>query len=75
MDQLLRTVAVLACPVAMAAMMWMMMSGDRSDRRGAAPADPGQLHDLRADIERLKHELSQKDQTSMVGSSHGVDNR
>lgn len=54
MQSLLYLVAVLACPIGMGVMMWVMMRGQR---RG--PADPTgrhQLEQLRAELDQLKAE-------------------
>ncbi len=42
--------AVVACPLAMGAMMWMMMRGNG----GADTAAPQELQALRAEIDQLK---------------------
>jgi hypothetical protein len=52
MDQLLLAAAVLACPVGMGLMMWMMMRGNR----GSDTAEHHEVQQLRAEIERLKSE-------------------
>lgn len=54
MDSLLLGVAVLACPVGMGFMMWMMSRGDRKPNVQPATDDYGQIAQLRADIEQLK---------------------
>jgi hypothetical protein len=55
MQSLLLGVAVLACPVGMVLMMWMMMRGQGRD--AAATEDHGsqqEVQALRAEIEQLK---------------------
>ena len=55
MQSLLLAVAVLACPVGMGLMMWMMMRSQSKDT--ASSEDHGwqqEVHALRAEIERLK---------------------
>jgi hypothetical protein len=55
MQSLLLGVAVLACPVGMCLMMWMMMRGQAKD--AAATEDYGsqqEVQALRAEIEQLK---------------------
>lgn len=56
MESLLYGVAVLACPVGMGVMMWMMMRGQRGDAGGDAgsPAGQDQVAELRAEIDQLK---------------------
>lgn len=53
MDSVLLGVAVLACPVGMGAMMWMMNRGGHHDS-GKATAGDEQVAQLRAEIEQLK---------------------
>jgi hypothetical protein len=65
MQQLFYSLAVLACPIGMGLMMWMMMRGQRnnpdnnaSNARGATsvgqPDSAGQVALLRAEIDQLK---------------------
>lgn len=53
MDSLLLGVAVLACPVGMGFMMWMMSRGGRKANVQATAGDE-QIAHLRAEIEQLK---------------------
>lgn len=55
MESLFYTLAVLACPVAMGLMMFMMMRGQNrgSDQPGGSAAR-GEVEALRAEIEALK---------------------
>jgi hypothetical protein len=48
------TLALLACPVGMGLMMFMMMRGQKSS--AANPADRGEVDALRAEVEALKAE-------------------
>jgi hypothetical protein len=55
MQALLYGVAVLACPVGMGGMMWMMMRGQRNTGGGKAGDLSGlQVAALRAEIDQLK---------------------
>ncbi len=56
MSSLLYTVAVLACPVSMGLMMFMMMRGQRNDSPAPASgaAERSEVEALRAEIEALK---------------------
>jgi hypothetical protein len=55
MSSVFYTLAVLACPVGMGLMMFMMMRGhDKNPASQAQPADPGEIEGLRAEIEALK---------------------
>jgi hypothetical protein len=59
MEALLYGVAVLACPIGMGLMMWMMMRGQRRDTSGlaasSAPTDrAGEIDELRGEIAQLK---------------------
>jgi hypothetical protein len=51
MQSLLWGVAVLACPVGMGAMMWMMMRGQGN---GTGEVSERQVAQLRAEIDQLK---------------------
>ncbi|CRK55246.1 hypothetical protein [Alloactinosynnema sp. L-07] len=52
MDSLLLTLAVLACPVGMGLMMWMMMGRGK----GSAEDKNTQVTQLRAEVDQLKAE-------------------
>ena len=58
METAFYTLAVLACPVGMGLMMWMMMRGqnNNNDSRGQADgsSDRSEVDALRAEIEALK---------------------
>lgn len=60
MESLLYGIAVLACPVGMGAMMWMMMRGQRGKTAGdtddgaAGDLNTEQVAALRAEIDQLK---------------------
>ena len=55
MQQLLYGVAVLACPVGMGVMMWLMMRGQRNSGGDKAGDPTGQqVEALRAEIDQLK---------------------
>ncbi len=64
MSQLFSGLAVLACPVGMGLMMWMMMRGGKSTNQ-TPPAD-AQVTRLRAELDQLK--AAQRDR-SPQGSS------
>lgn len=55
MESLLYGLALLACPVGMGAMMWMMMRGQRTGS-GDTPKGPDQVAELRSEIDELKAE-------------------
>lgn len=52
MPELFYSLAILACPVGMSAMMWFMARGQR--RRPAASAAQGELARMRAEIDQLR---------------------
>lgn len=57
MSTVFYTLAVLACPVAMGLMMFMMMRGQNrgsTDQQPGGSADRGEVEALRAEIEALK---------------------
>lgn len=55
MAELLYPLALLACPVGMGLMMWMMMRGNKqeSPQPGHAPT-PDELTRLRAEVDQLR---------------------
>lgn len=55
MESLLYGLALLACPVGMGAMMWMMMRGQRTGS-GDVAKGPDQVAELRSEIDELKAE-------------------
>jgi hypothetical protein len=57
MGSVFYTLALLACPVGMGLMMFMMMRGQKSSAAPApSPADRGEVDALRAEVEALKAE-------------------
>jgi hypothetical protein len=54
MQSVLWGIAVLACPVGMGLMMWLMMRGRRKDPAGDTSQE--QVTQLRAEVEQLKSE-------------------
>ncbi len=63
MQSLLLGLAVLACPVGMGLMMWMMMRGSRSASGTTEATNSGgeqQLGQLRAEIEQLKADRAEQ---------------
>jgi nitrogen fixation-related uncharacterized protein len=54
MQSLLLGVAVLACPVGMGLMMWMMMRGQSKDTASEDNSWQQEVQALRAEIEQLK---------------------
>ncbi len=58
MQSLLYGLAVLACPVGMGVMMWMMMRGNRQGASDAGGHD--QVAQLRAEIDQLKAERGEQ---------------
>lgn len=56
MQSLFLGFAVLACPLGMGLMMWMMMRGNSSDSGAAQSQSAQQIEQLRAEIEQLKAE-------------------
>lgn len=67
MEGALLTLAVLACPVGMGAMMWLMMRGQRGNTNAPtqATAPPNdEIAELRSEVERLKAERAQRRSTA-----------
>jgi hypothetical protein len=58
MESVLFGIAVLACPVGMGLMMWMMGRGQGkgTDKAGATASGQEQVEQLRAEIDQLKAE-------------------
>ena len=56
MQSLLLGVAVLACPVGMGLMMWMMMRGQNKSGGGTGGQSQQQVDELRTEIAELKAE-------------------
>ncbi|MCO4239209.1 hypothetical protein [Pseudarthrobacter raffinosi] len=56
MEQIFYGLAVLACPLGMGAMMWLMMRSGKKTSGDAAPteASAAELAQLRADLDRLR---------------------
>jgi hypothetical protein len=54
MHSLFLGLAVLACPVGMGLMMWMMMRGHGNDTAGTENQSRQQVDALRAEVEQLK---------------------
>jgi hypothetical protein len=54
MHSLFLALAVLACPVGMGLMMWMMMRGHGNDTAGSVDQSRQQVDALRTEIEQLK---------------------
>ena len=71
MPELLRSLAILACPVGMGLMMWFMMRGQGKQ---AAPQSPpstdAELTGLRAEIDQLRAE--QRDRADLRGPERRV---
>ncbi|MGH3520330.1 MAG: hypothetical protein ACRDQ7_23685 [Haloechinothrix sp.] len=64
MELLLISLAVLACPVGMGVMMWMMMRGNKQKDSSSAPpkatGTDAELAQLRAELDQLKAERGQR---------------
>lgn len=62
MPDLFRTLAVLACPIGMGAMMWFMMRGDKKAPVAHTVDTDSELSGLRAELDQLRAE--QRDHTA-----------
>lgn len=56
MESLLYGLAVLACPVGMGAMIWIMARGQRGGTKTPGGPDQDQVAQLRSEIDQLKAE-------------------
>jgi cell division protein FtsB len=71
MENLLLALAVLACPVGMGVMMWVMIKGQRNGDAQNRPAQNASLEQLRAEQQRLDSEIERlKEQDGERGRSH-----
>lgn len=70
MESLLYGLAVLACPVGMGAMMWMMMRGQRHDSGDAGGQQ--QVAQMRAEIDQLKIERGGYAELTVVDTGPGI---
>ena len=66
MPESLYPLALLACPLGMGAMMWMMMRGQRSDPSGNA-AKEAELAALQAQIDQLHAAQRDREQSAPGG--------
>ena len=57
MESIVTSLALLACPVGMGAMMWFMMRGMKQ-QPAKGPEHPGNLTELRAEHQRLEAEVN-----------------
>jgi hypothetical protein len=56
MTEVFYGLALLACPLGMGAMMWMMMRGGRGHGSGPSAQESFELGQLRAEVEQLRTE-------------------
>lgn len=63
MEGVLLSLAILACPVGMGAMMWFMMRSHRDKPRAAATPE-----ELRAEHARITDELERRERSEPVGA-------
>ncbi|MHA7294597.1 hypothetical protein [Arthrobacter sp. HLT1-21] len=54
MSETLYALALLACPVGMGLMMWLMMRGNKSSPAQEKPLDEAELVKLRAEVDQLR---------------------
>lgn len=65
MPQFLYPLVVLACPIGMGLMMWMMMRGGNKNEADSAPATSEEIAMLRNEVEHLRtFQAPQPDLTS-----------
>lgn len=54
MAQLLYPLALLACPIGMGLMMWLMMRGGKHEAPQQSPSTTTELTQLRAEVDQLR---------------------
>lgn len=54
MAQLLYPLALLACPIGMGLMMWLMMRGGKHEAPQPSPSTTGELTRLQAEVDQLR---------------------
>jgi len=54
MAQLLYPLALLACPIGMGLMMWLMMRGNKQAAPQQSPSTTTELTQLRAEVDQLR---------------------
>lgn len=54
MSEALYALALLACPVGMGLMMWLMMRGSKSSPAQETPLDEAEMVKLRAEVDQLR---------------------
>jgi len=54
MAQLLSPLALLACPIGMGLMMWLMMRGGKHEDPQPSPSTTAELTQLRAEVDQLR---------------------
>lgn len=64
MPEALYPLAVLACPVGMGLMMWMMMRRDKPDQAPQPRRDDADLNELRREVEELRAQQQGRNPTA-----------
>lgn len=69
MSESLYTLALLACPVGMGAMMWMMMRGQHKTAEPDTAAKQAELTALRAELDQLQAERREAQRAASNGET------
>ena len=69
MSESLYTLALLACPVGMGAMMWMMMRGQHKTAEPDTAAKQAELTALRAELDQLQAERREAQRAGTNGET------